>query len=104
MFLLQSASKSVVFEVNRFLVLFYKPCLYINILHFVDLCKIISILLGKIYLVGGLVERDAYARESCDGRVEVFHTTSSKWDYVPSLKEPRYNHETVALSKLINCI
>ena len=53
---------------------------------------------GKIFLVGGLFEGDSNWREICDGRVEVFNTLSSKWDYVPSLKEPRYNHEAVMLS------
>ena len=55
--------------------------------------------IGKVYLVGGLVKQDAYSRESCDGKVDVYHTPTSEWDYIPSLKEPRYNHETVTLSK-----
>jgi len=57
-----------------------------------------TLLNGKIFLVGGLFEGDSNWREICDGRVEVFNTFSSKWDYVPSLKEPRYNHEAVMLN------
>ena len=55
--------------------------------------------IGKIYLVGGLVQSDSNTQESCDGRVEIFHPVPSKWDFAPSLKEPRYNHEAVTLSK-----
>ncbi|XP_065055517.1 kelch-like protein 28 isoform X2 [Rhopilema esculentum] len=64
-------------------------------------CASAALLNGKIYLVGGLVQSDSNTQESCDGRVEIFHPVPSKWDFAPSLKEPRYNHEAVTLNSTL---